>query len=282
MSDMIRFLCDGCGKRLEAPPEIAGRSVKCICGRSHLVPEPEPIAITAPDPDPLAPNPESADNGYVYWIHGKSSRTVRLWCKVEDFETVSHEDGTTELRFTGDGLLNMQRQAAGKSTLLSFQARDVVVDFPPRVGRHVVVVPCPRCGKSVEILVQVDNDTSRKREGKRVYLPLTLVGTALFWVAAWFIYQEDPGWPSALVLVLVGLCVHLFPAACIVGLVLDNPGFSGRVANLLPAKDQMKDFELDKVNHHSICCVKGSTPDYLSWDKSTEEWLRPWRTNMYD
>src|SRR5436190_4129840 len=45
MSDMIRFHCRACGKRLKASRELAGRNARCSCGEPHSIPTHESGAI---------------------------------------------------------------------------------------------------------------------------------------------------------------------------------------------------------------------------------------------
>lgn len=43
MSNLIRFECIACGKRLKAPQEFAGRRVKCGSGQAQLVSAATPV-----------------------------------------------------------------------------------------------------------------------------------------------------------------------------------------------------------------------------------------------
>src|SRR6185437_9333025 len=82
MSDSIRFHCNACGKRLKAPPHLAGQRVKCGCGQAVVVPPPEPLppnnttssphsvrkrVPSAPVPLPLPNEPNQTPSSRHIW-----------------------------------------------------------------------------------------------------------------------------------------------------------------------------------------------------------------------
>jgi len=188
--------------------------------------------------------------GQATWVRWKSTRTLRLWCEVDQ-------------RNDPDNVLRMIR---GQSYTRRFRSSNVTITYPEIPGRHILDVKCPRCGKNKKVLVQILDEEARKWEIRWIYLPLTLLGAGLFWVAAWYFYGQDPSWPNVVALAFLGLVVHFFPAMCVVGLLRADPGLSGRVANLLPADAHTKEEE-GKIGWHSLSCFEGDTPDWLTVDE---------------
>ncbi len=75
MSDVIRYPCPACGKRLKALREHLGRGARCACGESHRIPE---VATGTDDPAD-GPGPEAIPRLVailVQWDSGDVPRAV--------------------------------------------------------------------------------------------------------------------------------------------------------------------------------------------------------------
>lgn len=278
---MNRIMCPACRQWMRYADEHAGKKTKCKkCGCILRLPVPSSEAKREDSPLDNPPGSPPLDPNQLTWVHGKSSRTVRLWCDGERSLEIPRRDGSAAIPFSPSEFDNMQRMIRGQSTLHTYRSSDLTIHYPPTAGRHALTVTCPRCGKPAKVMVKVFDEATRKQETKSFFIPLLGFFVLLYWAFVWYIgfgsSTQEGDWVSRaigiFIVTLAGIALHGLLFFAIRSLYRPDPGLSGRIANLLPDDEHDKE-NGGNIGWHSLSCVKGDTPDGLSWDE-VSDWER--------
>lgn len=116
MSDMIRFSCSVCGKRLKVPPKLVGRRVRCGCGQSQFVPELLPLQDKDDAFAAESPEPRSKSRKFVYVLAGLGLLVV---VSVGGLFAFQGEDRPTELTPAPSAKADSSRGSAAEPAPLS-------------------------------------------------------------------------------------------------------------------------------------------------------------------
>ena len=207
MSDMIRFTCSACGKKLKAPPEFVGRKVKCACSASQRVPGNDAESAAAPDESqqPLQgnlPRRDTTNAGIspadppATKPQPDSNATAQNSTPVQDYYDQCYL--ACKVSSTYDQSLLFGTQITTKFGLSPIQ-----IPYPPLCGTTEVTIVCPRCGKPTKTQVFVASYEERiLKAGCMALFAWLLVGLLPLSSAA---FGSDSGWAARSVLAVVGL-----------------------------------------------------------------------------